>query len=83
LFGQGGEIAAGARADLVAIDTDHFSLVGRMGTQSIDSYVFVAGQNAVRDVMVSGTWVVTDRRHAGEADAARAWRSAVNAIMHA
>jgi len=82
LFGGGGEIAVGARADVVLIDTDHFSLTGRKGTQSIDSYVFVAGQSAVRDVMVGGAWVVTDRHHAGEVDAARAWRSAVNSIMH-
>ncbi len=71
-----GEIAAGKRADLAVIDTQHVSLAGREGAQALDSYVFVAGKSAVRDVMAGGRWVVRDRHHALEADAERAYRAA-------
>ena len=76
-----GAIAPGARADLVVIDTDHISLAGREGAAALDSYVFVAGKSAVRDVMVGGTWVVGDGRHALEAAATDAYRAAVTRIL--
>ncbi|MBI1213253.1 MAG: formimidoylglutamate deiminase [Alphaproteobacteria bacterium] len=76
-----GAIVAGARADLVVIDTDHISLAGREDTALLDSYIFVAGKSAVRDVMVGGTWVVGDGRHALELEAAAAYRAAVTRIL--
>ena len=68
---------------LVAVDTDQVSMVGRDGALALDSYVFVAGKSAVRDVMVAGAWIVNGRRHPGEDDAARAWREALTKIMRA
>jgi formimidoylglutamate deiminase len=76
-----GEIVAGARADLVVIDTDHISLAGRADAALLDSYVFVAGRSAVRDVMVGGAWVVGDGRHALENEAAEGYRAAVTRIL--
>ena len=76
-----GEIAAGRRADLVAVDTGHVSLSGRDGARALDSYVFVAGRRAVRDVMVAGGWVVRDRHHAAEESAARVYRETVTQIL--
>jgi formimidoylglutamate deiminase len=76
-----GAVAAGSRADLVVIDTGHISLAGRDGEQALDSYVFVAGKNAVRDVMVAGAWVVKDRHHADEDAAARNYRAAVARVL--
>ena len=61
-----GVIAVGKRADLVVIDMNHLSLAGRKGDQALDSYVFVAGKSAVRDVMVAGAWVVRGGRHGAE-----------------
>ena len=76
-----GAIVAGARADLVVIDTDHISLAARDGATALDSYVFIAGKSAVRDVMVGGTWVVGDRRHAQEELVATAYRAAVTHVL--
>jgi formimidoylglutamate deiminase len=76
-----GAIAAGARADLVVIDTGHVSLAGRNAQQALDSYVFVAGKSAVRDVMVGGTWVVKGGHHAAEDAAARDYRATVARIL--
>lgn len=76
-----GEIAAGRRADLVVVDTSHVSLTGRDGAQALDSYVFVTGRRAVRDVMVAGAWVVKDRHHAGEEAATAGYRETVLRIL--
>ena len=77
----GGALVAGARADLVVIDKDHISLAGREGAALLDSYVFVAGKSAVRDVMVGGTWVIGDGRHALEDEATEAYREAVTKML--
>jgi formimidoylglutamate deiminase len=78
-----GEIARGKRADLVVLDTEHVSLAGRDAKQVLDSYVFVAGRDAVRDVMVGGRWLVEQRRHAGDTAAAAAYRSTVAGMLRA
>jgi formimidoylglutamate deiminase len=78
-----GEIAAGKRADLVMIDTDHVSLAGRNAAQALDSYVFVAGRRAVRDVMVAGSWLVQACRHAGEASASAVYSAVSQKILGA
>ena len=61
-----GEIKQDARADLVVIDASHVSLAGRAKEFLLDSYVFTAGRDAVRDVMVGGKWLVRNRRHPRE-----------------
>ena len=76
-----GEISAGKRADLVVITTDHVSLAGRDGNQALASYMFVAGRRAVRDVMVAGKWLVKERHHAGEDEAAAGYRETVQRIL--
>jgi formimidoylglutamate deiminase len=71
-----GRLAPGFRADLVALDPDHPSLVGRSGDLMLDSLVFAPGC-PVRDVMVGGTWSLRDGHHAAEATIARAYRRAM------
>ncbi len=78
-----GEIAAGKRADLVVVDTDHVSIAGRDGVQALASYVFVTGRRAVRDVMVAGAWLVKDRHHAGEESAIGAYRDVTRRMLAA
>jgi formimidoylglutamate deiminase len=58
-----GAIEAGKVADLVVLDTDHPSLVGRGGDRLIDAWLFSGNGTPVRDVMVAGGWVVRDGRH--------------------
>lgn len=72
-----GRIAAGHRADLVVLDADHPSLLGRVGDAVLDSWVFAAAGNPVRDVMVGGEWVVRNGRHHHEEEIAEAHRAAV------
>ena len=76
-----GEIATGKRADLVVVDTDHVSLAGRDGAQALDSYVFVTGKSAVRDVMIAGAWAVKEGHHAAEDMAAAGYVESVRRIL--
>lgn len=75
-----GELRAGARADLVVLDPDHVSLAGREGEFLVDSYVFVAGGEAVRDVMVAGEWIVKNRVHPREDELREACLGAVRRL---
>jgi formimidoylglutamate deiminase len=65
-----GAIAAGRRADLVVLDADHPSLVGRSGDALIDSWIFCGNESPVSDVVVAGEQVVQDGRHVHEEQAA-------------
>ncbi|MCC7281004.1 MAG: formimidoylglutamate deiminase [Acetobacteraceae bacterium] len=58
-----GRLAPGYRADLVALDTGHPSLVGRQGEAVIDSWVFAGDSNPVEAVWVGGRQVVEGGRH--------------------
>ena len=55
-----GAIAPGRIADLVVLDTEHPTLVGRAGEAMLDAWLFSGNNTPVRDVMVAGAWVVRD-----------------------
>lgn len=58
-----GSLAAGRTADIVILDEVHPALVGRDGDQVIDSWIFAAGDGALRDVFAGGQRVVADGQH--------------------
>ena len=58
-----GAIAAGCRADLVTINTDHPALVGRSGEALLDSAIFAARELPVREVRVGGKLMVERGQH--------------------
>ncbi|HEX9708321.1 MAG TPA: formimidoylglutamate deiminase [Steroidobacteraceae bacterium] len=60
----------GARADLLVVDTDDDSLLGVPDEQLLDALVFSSPSRPWRDVMVSGRWVVRNRRHDARAEQA-------------
>jgi formimidoylglutamate deiminase len=70
-----GALEAGARADLVVLDSSHPTLVGREGDEVLDSWVFSGEDTPVRDVMAGGRWVVQDGRHARQDAVAEAYRA--------
>ncbi len=78
-----GAIAAGLRADLVVLDSDHPALVGRDGDAVLDSWLFSGNTTPVRDVMAGGRWVVKDGRHRDEEPIARAFAATVRALARA
>lgn len=56
-------IAPGRRADIVVLDADHPDLACVDGDRWLDSWIFVAGRNAVRSVIAGGEIVVQEGRH--------------------
>jgi formimidoylglutamate deiminase len=58
-----GAIAPGRQADLVVLDIEHPSLVGRSGDAILDAWLFSGNATPVRHVMVAGQWVIRDGVH--------------------
>jgi formimidoylglutamate deiminase len=68
-----GSITPGQLADLVVLDTEHPTLVGRTGDNLLDAWMFSGCGTPVRDVMVAGNWVVRDCHHRAQEAVAAAF----------
>jgi formimidoylglutamate deiminase len=75
-----GRIAPGYRADVVVLDPDHSSLVGRAGDDLLDSWLFAGDESPVCDVFVGGAHVVRDGRHIREDEVAGAYAGIARAL---
>ncbi len=75
-----GEIAAGARADLVVLDDQHPALYGKQGSTLLDSWVFGCNSTPVNDVMVGGQWCVRDGVHSEEEAVAARFRQLFDSL---
>ena len=76
-----GTIELGRRADLVVLDGDAVELAGRSGNALLDALVFAGDRNLVRDVLVGGRAVVTDRHHPLEEEARGDFVAAVGKLL--
>ncbi len=73
-------LVAGARADLLVIDTADASLLGAPGSHLLDRLVFSTPSRPFRDVMVGGRWVLRDHRHARAVEIARGFVEAMQEL---
>ena len=78
-----GAIATGLLADLVVLDPDHPSLVGRRGDALLDAWVFAGNATPVRHVMVAGRWVVQHGAHVRGAEIATAFARTMRRLADA
>ncbi len=76
-----GSLAPGCRADIVVLDLNAPSFVGRVEDTILDTFVFAAPRTAVRDVMVGGRWLVQDGRHFAETAIAAGYRRAIGKLV--
>ncbi len=76
-----GRLAPGHRADLVVIDAQMPTLIGKTGDALLDAVVFAGNANPVRDVMVGGRWVVAGGRHVAEDAVLKRYRAALEQLM--
>jgi formimidoylglutamate deiminase len=76
-----GKLAAGHRADLIVIDREKPTLIGKAGDVLLDAVVFAGNENPVRDVMVGGRWVVSEGRHVAEPAVLKRYRAALAELM--
>lgn len=61
-----GRIEVGCRADFIVLDDSLPFMTGRYRDHLIDSAIFAANKNPIRDVMAGGRWVVKNYRHKRE-----------------
>jgi formimidoylglutamate deiminase len=73
-------IAAGAWADLLALDTGHVDLSGLVGDTLIDSFAFAGDNRMVADVWAAGRHMVTAGRHVRHEEISAAYRRAVRSL---
>ena len=58
-----GAIKAGALADLVALDDEHYSLVNLTNDRILDAWIFASDDDIVSDVWAAGRHMVSEGRH--------------------
>ena len=68
---QVGALAAGKRADLLVLDSEHPNLAGVAPGDVLGTFVFCGNDNLVRDVMVGGKWVVQNQEHVAQDEIAQ------------
>lgn len=61
-----GAIEVGKRCDISVLDDEHPAMIGRKGDAALDTWIFSAGNSAVKDVIVGGSHIVKDRQHIDE-----------------
>lgn len=74
-------LAAGAPADIVALDLSHPSLAERSGDQVLDAWIFSAGRDAVDAVWRAGRQVVDKGRHRARGTIAARYRAALGRLL--
>jgi formiminoglutamate deiminase len=66
-----GALQPGDRADFIVLDSLHPSMLRRAGDLWLDSWIFAAGKQAMREVWAGGRRVVENGRHVAAQDIAR------------
>jgi formimidoylglutamate deiminase len=61
-----GAIAVDNRCDIAVLDDGLPTMIGRERDEALDTWIFSAGNSAVKDMIVGGSHVVKDRRHIDE-----------------
>jgi formiminoglutamate deiminase len=76
-----GEIAVGARADLVTVSLDSIRTAGSPGDLALETAVFAASAPDIRDVVISGRNVVRDGVHLLIPDVPAELSRAIRAVL--
>jgi formiminoglutamate deiminase len=74
-------LCAGARADIVSLDTSHPSLAGRRHDSVLDGWIFSAGAQAIDCVWAGGDKVVASGRHRLRRQARDGFNAAVRRLV--
>ncbi len=81
-LGQGpAGLAVGAAADIVALDAEHPSLVGRSGDALLDAWIFASRGRAVERVWRGGRKVVEAGRHVDKDAITRRYRETLTKVL--
>lgn len=78
---EGGALAPGLFADLVALDTEALALDGRRGAAALDAWIFAGDDRLVRDVWSAGRHQVRDGRHPARDRVAQRFRATLRRLL--
>ena len=76
-------LTIGATADIIDLDPEHVSLVGRAGDALIDGWMFGANRSAIRNVWSRGRHVVADGQHIARPAIEARYRAVIRRVMAA
>jgi formimidoylglutamate deiminase len=76
-----GAFEIGSRADILVLDMNSPSFLGRVEETIMDTLIFGCAGDAVRDVMVGGRWLVQEGRHFAETAIAAGYRRALGKLV--
>lgn len=76
-------LAAGAPADILALDTDRIGFAGRSGDAVLDSWIFGGDRSALKSVWRRGEQVVADGRHVAREALEARFRRALSTVLAA
>jgi len=75
-----GELAIGKQADLLVLAEDKTRLFAHSEQHLLDSMIFACQQNPVQDVMVNGTWVIKNGKHAQQENSEHKFTTLLNRL---
>lgn len=78
---QCGRIEIGHRADFIVLDPDMGVMTGKLRDHILDTAIFAASRNPVRDVMAGGRWVVQNGRHKREEQYRARFRAVLEKVV--
>ena len=81
LASDAGVLAPGGPADIVSLDAEHPSLVGRSGDRILDSWIFACRDRAIDCVWRHGEKVVAGGRHRGRDAIAQRYRRTLERLL--
>jgi formimidoylglutamate deiminase len=76
-----GRLEAGQRADWLVLDGNDPYIATASGDGILNRWLFAGSDRQVKDVMVSGRWVVRDGRHAEEEKSSRAFAQVLRELL--
>ena len=75
-----GALGPGWRADIVVLDAEHPTIVGRSEDEALDAWIFSGEANPITDVFVGGRHVVSEGRHLASEGVARRFRDVARTL---
>ncbi len=75
-----GALKLGGRADLIVLDDNSADLANIAADSILDVLIFGTSQSLIKDVMVNGTWKITNYHHADEERIRNTFISATRAL---
>ncbi|KFX19362.1 formimidoylglutamate deiminase [Pectobacterium betavasculorum] len=77
-----GQLAVGERADMLVLDSRDPFLATANDRERLNRWIFACSTNPIKDVMVGGRWVITDKHHEKDDDVRPLFIKVMESIIH-